>query len=183
MARPPRPLTEEELALWHHVTRNVTPQSGRVALSPPRRPSKVDITPDATPHERAPAPSVPLPSLKLGANDGLDRRTAQKFARGQMPVEARLDLHGMTLHDAHRAVVDFIRRSAESRRRCVLIITGKGGKGFSNTPGRIRSEAVHWLSQPSLRPHILAIREAGPREGGTGALRILLKRQRHDSAV
>ena len=96
-----------------------------------------------------------------------------------MPIEGRLDLHGRTLKEAQAAVSSFIRAASGAGLRFVIIITGKGGPDRdSGGRGRIRSEAIHWLDHPSLRPMILAIRHAGPRHGGAGALYVLLRRNR-----
>ncbi|MEC7573815.1 MAG: hypothetical protein VX973_02840, partial [Pseudomonadota bacterium] len=51
----------------------------------------------------APPPPPPKPkqsALQHGDITGLDRRSGQRFKRGQLPVEARLDLHGMTQTEA-----------------------------------------------------------------------------------
>src|SRR5215469_3773414 len=58
---------------------------------------------------------------------GIDRRTAQRLKRGQMPIEARLDLHGMTQAEAHDALARFIVRSHGAGLRLVIVITGKSG--------------------------------------------------------
>ena len=183
MSRARREPTEDELTLWRYVTRDVTPQQPHPILRTARHPSP---EPDAPPPVRAPeqAPAAPASRpqsrptpLALGATAGIDRRTAQRFGRGQIPIEARLDLHGKTVRDAHDAVDRFLRRAAHGGLRCVLIVTGKGG-GTSETKGRIRGEAMHWLDHPALRPLILAVREARSRDGGAGALYVLLKRQR-----
>jgi DNA-nicking Smr family endonuclease len=181
--RRPRDLTEEELALWQYVTRNVTPAFGRRSSAarhpqpeaPPPPPPEAAAGPPPPPRR-----SLPQQPLQLGASDGIDRRTAQKFARGALAITNRLDLHGLSLRDAQAAVSGFVKRSHAAGDRCVIIVTGKdrtahpGGEGR----GRIRREALHWLEHPSLRPLILAVREAQPMHGGSGALYVLLRRQR-----
>ena len=176
-----RDLTEEELALWRFVTRRVTPHHGHgvtPAAPTPRHPQPDE--PPAVPREQAPPPRRVAPApLALGANAGIDRRTAQRFAKGQMAIEGRLDLHGRTLKEAQAAVSGFVRAAANDGQRFVIIITGKGGADREpGGRGRIRAEAIHWLDHPSLRPLILAVREAGPRHGGAGALYVLLRRHR-----
>jgi DNA-nicking Smr family endonuclease len=176
MRRPRRDLSDDELALWRYVTRNVTPQAGRGVVSAARHPApEPDVEIPAAPPRVRTAPVVSAPPLVAGTTAGIDRRTAQRFTRGQMAIDARLDLHGMTLREAHAAVGRFLRLSATAGYRCVLVITGKGG---GEAPGRIRGEIGHWLSQTALRPLILAVHQARTRHGGAGALYILLKRQR-----
>ena len=106
---------------------------------------------------------------------GLDRRSAQRLRRGQMPIEARLDLHGMTQEEAHRALDRFIVAMREDARRAVLIITGKGTREGG---GVLRQAVPRWLDEARCRPHVLAIEEARPRHGGAGALYVLLRRKR-----
>ena len=108
-----RDLSEEELALWRYVTRRVTPQFGRnvpPAASIPRHP---EVEEGAAPTSSTAPPRRQLPPpLALGASAGIDRRTAQRFAKGSMPIEGRLDLHGRTLKEAQAAVSSFIRAAS-----------------------------------------------------------------------
>jgi len=193
MSRKARELSADEMALWEYVTRNVKRPFGRLRAPPPASASPVKHT-ISTPPPAPPPPLTPSPpplalppqprALVLGAKDGIDRRTAQRFARGEMNIDARLDLHGLNLAQAESAVTSFIHRAAAADYRCVLVVTGKGRRSHdtpsdSEAPrGRIRAEAPHWLNRPSLRPLILAVREAHYRHGGGGALYVLLKRRR-----
>jgi len=83
----------------------------------------------------------------------------------------------MTQAQAHRALDAFIGASASARRRCVLVITGKGGGG-DGTKGVLREQVPRWLNQATLRPLILAFSHARPKDGGEGALYVLMKRKR-----
>ena len=111
-----------------------------------------------------------LPPLDRFA--GVDRATAERLKRGRYQVEARLDLHGMTQAEAHRALAGFVGRSRAAGRRCVLVITGHGRM----TGGVLKSAVPRWLAEPGLRPDVLAITPAQPRAGGDGALYVLLRR-------
>ena len=96
--------------------------------------------------------------------------------RGRMQVEARLDLHGLTQAEAHRALDTFVAASYEIGRRCVLIITGKGqGK---QEGGVLRGKVPQWLNQAPNRGRVLAFDYAQQRDGGTGALYVMLRRKR-----
>jgi DNA-nicking Smr family endonuclease len=120
-----------------------------------------------------PAPGL-LPSLTLDRFAGIDRANAERLKRGKHPVEARLDLHGMTQDEAHRALAGFIRGALADGMRCVLVITGRGKIGG----GVLRAAVPRWLDEPELRPHLLAIATAQPRDGGAGALYVMLRRTR-----
>jgi DNA-nicking Smr family endonuclease len=179
MARSRRELSSEDLKVWRYVTRSVTP-----LRELPRHPSTEEPADEPPPRRQAPPQPVetkapPLrrtpPALKVGTTADIDRRTAQRFTRGEMQVDGRIDLHGLTLDQAHGALTAFIRGAAARGARCVMVVTGKG-KGESI--GRIRAEAPHWLNQAALRPLILAVSQARVQHGGTGALYVLLKRKR-----
>jgi DNA-nicking Smr family endonuclease len=99
-----------------------------------------------------------------------------KLRRGQLPIEARIDLHGMTQIEAHRALGAFLSNQQAAGRRCVLVITGKGsGNGSS---GVLRSQVPRWLNERGNRELMLAFDYARPQDGGEGALYVLLKRNR-----
>lgn len=115
-----------------------------------------------------------LPRLEHGASPGVDRRTADRFRKGRMGVERRIDLHGMTQDQAHSALTRFIETSSFEGLRCVLVITGKGMRG----EGVLRRMVPRWLNDTRLRQRILSFSHAQIPDGGDGALYVLLKRQR-----
>ena len=181
-----RRIRDEEAALWQRIARDVTPlPRGAVALEetavpeeeapPPPAPKKIKKPRRAAP-AASPAPPRPpaLPELDPVVPAGLDRRTARRLKRGQLPVVARLDLHGRTQDQAHDALQDFIQESRMARRRCVLVITGKGSVA-SGRGGVLRQMVPRWLNEPALRRHIIAITNAPESNGGAGALYVLLK--------
>lgn len=95
-----------------------------------------------------------------------------------MPIDGRLDLHGHTKESAHRALDSFIKGAFSAGRRCVIIITGKGLRVNSGEVGVLRQSVPQWLNSPELRPMVLAFSHATPKDGGEGALYVLLKRKR-----
>ena len=92
-----------------------------------------------------------------------------KLRKGQWPVQAYLDLHGMQRDQARSALADFLRRSKLARLRSVCIIHGKGinSRQPAVLPGKVRS----WLSQSEL---VQAFCPANAADGGDGALHVLL---------
>lgn len=112
---------------------------------------------------------------------GVDKRTMGRLKRGKLPVEGRLDLHGLSQGEAERALAAFLARSQERGHRCVLVITGKGGErrseDFERT-GVLRRMVPLWLNKPANRARILAFDEARAQHGGAGALYVLLRRAR-----
>ena len=101
---------------------------------------------------------------------GIDRANAERLKRGRHPIEGRLDLHGMIQDEAHRALASFVRSARADGKRCVLVITGRSGV--------LRAAVPRWLDEPEFRPHLLAIATAQPRDGGAGALYVMLRRAR-----
>jgi len=106
---------------------------------------------------------------------GIDRTNAERLKRGLHRIGARLDLHGMTQSEAHRALSAFVAESRGVGRRCVLIITGRGR--WQSGTGTLKNLVPRWLDEPALRPHVLAIAPAQPHHGGPGATYLLLRRR------
>ena len=182
--RHPKNLNPEDLKIWRHVTRSVSPLQGMTF----RHPVDDDAADDhGPPGPKAAAALIPEtisrvqqrpvtpPPLAMGSTADIDRRTAQRFTRGEMAVDGRIDLHGLTLDQAHAALSAFVRGAHARGARCLVVVTGKGKGG---SIGKIRTETPHWLNQTPLRSLILAVSEARHRDGGTGALYVLLKRAR-----
>ena len=124
-----------------------------------------------------PPPVAKLPDLAPGVAPGVDRRSAERLRRGERQIEARLDLHGMTQDEAHRALNAFLDRAEHAGWRCVLVITGKGRPGTS-AAGVLRAAVPRWLNEAPNRARLLAIAAAQPKDGGAGAMYLLLRRKR-----
>jgi DNA-nicking Smr family endonuclease len=161
-----RKAKSDERALWHQAMRGVKQlrEEHRVAETVPD--SEIAIAPERPP---------PIPSPARGGGNGrgpaaIDRRTAQRLKRGQMPIEARLDLHGRTQTEAHEALARFIARSHAAGLRAVIVITGKSGVLHGAVP--------RWLEEGGNRARILTAARAHAQHGGAGALYLLLRRQR-----
>ena len=177
-----RRIRDEEAALWERVARDVTPLAQHPGLPDDDEPEEAPAPKPAVKARKSTASAKPaprrrpqsLPELDPVAPAGLDRRTTRRLKRGQLPVEARLDLHGKTQDEAHEALRCFIRESRMARRRCVQVITGKGSVA-SGEGGVLRRMAPRWLNEPTLRHHIIAITNAPESGGGAGALYVLLK--------
>jgi len=159
--------------LWREAMRSVTPLRGRAAPIS----SASGSTAPATVKEGHGGRPVRSPALDHFS--GVDRANAERLKRGLHPIEARLDLHGKTQAEAHHALAAFIHSSSEAGRRCVLVITGRG-LGPAG-PGVLKSIVPRWLEEVGVRRKILAIAPAQPRDGGAGALYLLLRRRRAEA--
>lgn len=132
-----------------------------------------------TPLEVSPGLAAP-PASAARQNPGIDRRTEERFRKGQMTIDGRIDLHGLTLKEAHALVRGYIQMQHQAGKRCLLVITGKGsGPSLSDAPsGQIRQSLPHWLDAPDLRALILSVAPARRGHGGDGAFYVLLRRSR-----
>jgi DNA-nicking Smr family endonuclease len=176
-----RVLTPDEARVWRAVVRDAVPLPGRAppaaadeeVSAPPPPPAAP--RPDIVVAPQRPPPPRPVPELGHGAAPGLDRRSALRMKRGEMAIDASLDLHGMTQDAAHAALSAAVGRSFDAGRRCLLVITGKGGREGT---GILRAMVPRWLNQTPLRERIIGFSYAQPRHGGEGALYVLVKRRR-----
>jgi DNA-nicking Smr family endonuclease len=108
------------------------------------------------------------------ARPGLQHGVLRKLKRGHYRVSAELDLHGFNAEAAREAVQAFLLESRRTDRRCVKIIHGKG-RGSRNRGPVLKPLVHHWLRRWDAT---LAYCSARPVDGGSGAIYVLLKRER-----
>lgn len=200
MPRRPRHLSAEERRLWNEVARRADPLAGK-RREPPRPPSAAP--PPARSRDTQDSPQ-PLPPFEIGARVDhsrdhdlmaglsqqldartvrMDRKTHGRLRRGKLRPEARLDLHGMTLEEAHPALTGFILSQQARGRRLVLVITGKGRHRDAGGPiptrlGVLRHQVPQWLRMPPLGAAVLDVTQAHVSHGGEGAYYVYLRRSR-----
>ena len=163
-------------ALWNAVTKTVKPLKGvKVRTAKSRaEPATQDVPPAA---QQKPAKPPATPAVKPKAPKPpplatLDRRTRSRVARGRVEIDAKLDLHGLTLERARPRLASFLASAQARDAGLVLVITGKGGTGA------LRREVPFWLSAADLRPLVIGFEEAAPSHGGAGALYVRIRRPR-----
>jgi len=177
----------DDTSLWKAVTRDVKPIKRKPAAKSRPEPAKAASQPTpkktgamapARPVAVKPAiqPTRPPRELTHGRASDIDKRSLERLRRGQMPIEAEIDLHGHTLEAAHRVLNAFIAGHAAAGRRCVRVITGKGS--FREGGGVLKTAVPRWLNEPPLQDSILAFSHARRDDGGEGALYVLLRRKR-----
>ena len=182
-----RKSTPEERALWAKAMVDAKPlkRRGKKAETPtpeaahpaetPKKPKKVGRLPPPPPPAPPPAQQAKVPiEVAPRLAPGIDKRTAERFRKGQREIEGRLDLHGMTQDAAWRRLVSTIERAHRDGKRALLVITGKGSAGG----GVLRTRVPRWLTEAPLKPLVLAHAPAQPKDGGSGALYVLLRRKR-----
>lgn len=93
----------------------------------------------------------------------------RSLRRGALPVDAQLDLHGLSIDEARAKSLAFLAETRARGERCVLLIHGRG-------EGVLRGEIAAWLSQGRAREHVAAFCTAHRDDGGAGALYVALRR-------
>lgn len=191
--RGPRGLSDEDLDLWRQVAKTATPM----------RPDRPDTAPKRHDTKKPARPRVDIPAFRPGQTAALppisvdvaadisarmahapvrmDKKTFTKMRKGRMDPEGRIDLHGMTLSQAHPALIRFVIASHAQGKRLILVITGKGRDAVEDGPiplrrGVLRHQVPHWLTEPPLGGMVLQVTPASRKHGGDGAYYVYLRR-------
>jgi DNA-nicking Smr family endonuclease len=186
MSRRKRPLTAEDKDLWGRIRKTVTPLKGKSLVDEELETWMEHVTDaEPAPAQAAPAPVFPaapakpfLPayvppvSQKSPGAQALDDITMKKLRKGRLEIDARIDLHGMSEHAAHDALLRFIKQVRRDDARIVLIITGKGKGG----EGVLRRAVPLWFGEAVFKPLVGGWRKAHAAHGGEGALYVRLRR-------
>lgn len=113
---------------------------------------------------------------------GFSRKLMQRFKKGRFSVQDYLDLHGLTKQEAEVKVRRFLLQSYQLGKRCVLIVHGRGLNSENHIPV-LKERLPVWLMRGSVRKILLAFATARPYDGGSGAIYVLLKRQKAKTAL
>lgn len=181
---------EDELS-FHRMMSGVVPldqnKKGRVPVTT-EKPARVRVSPaDLKAKAEAEAAEVLDHLHRLVDDDGVrfevtdDGRRVEgrrvdvppsllrSVRHGALPIDARLDLHGMRPDEARDHVLAFLKEKRQRGERCVLVIHGKG-------EGVLRGEIAAWLSQGRAKEHVAAFSTAREEDGGEGAVYVALRR-------
>jgi DNA-nicking Smr family endonuclease len=182
-----RDLGVEDRILWEAVARTVTPLDVRKADTAARsaagNPLPPAASPIATAGNEAPAsngaPLKPPPKhaahhVARHAPDDIEPALLKRIAKGRLPVEARIDLHGMTQDEAHFLLHGFLAEAVARGLRTVLVITGKGRSLRSE--GALKRAVPMWLAQPGFVKMVSGHSDAAAGHGGDGAIYVRLRR-------
>lgn len=171
---PGKRLSEEDRVLWNLVARSTMPLKGKRAVEIPEVPSvSMEEAMGAAAASPAPAAS-PAARPKHSVTHAFDKPTHDKLAKGRLPIEGRVDLHGMTQEQAYSLLLSFLHRAHAGGVRYVLVITGKGSS--SGGDGVLRRAVPAWLSTAPFRPLVSSHDHAARNHGGAGALYVRLHR-------
>lgn len=198
--RRPRGLSAEDAEVWAEVARTVRPirrrkpatlPTGPVAESPKTAQpapnptaglnNPTDIPPALllapTSSAAAPRITVQRAAPTLGP---ADRSGERRVRRGQVEIDAALDLHGFTQDQAFAALTHFLFAAHARGAAAVLVVTGKGGRARDGeaAPGVLKRRLPDWLASPGLRPVVSGMAPAHRKHGGAGASYVFLRRVR-----
>jgi len=178
---------EADVAAFRQAVQSATPI--KAAARAEHRPAPAPLT-HAVASRRAAALGETAPRADAGVSDGgvahllsengtayvradVAPDTARNLRRGQWRAGAELDLHGLRVEQARHAVLSFLDECLEHGIRCVRIVHGKG-YGSQGLEPVLKDKTRTWLVQ---KAEVLAFSEAPEREGGAGALLVLLRQQ------
>lgn len=175
-------LTPEDRDLFRLAIGKVRPvDSDRLLLNPDNKPK---------PYPKPPAINVEADLIdsdttdveKVGLEDslgfiapGLQNTVLKKLRRGFFGLDAQIDLHGLSSNEAKRQLLLFLHDCVETGCRCVHIVHGKGYRSADNHPV-LKNNLNLWLRQ---HQDVQAFCSAPPKDGGTGAVFVLLRLARH----
>ena len=192
---PRRKLKSDEVELWQQIAKSATPlklsKNVNTVAKPQSKVAEVKndqfqlnrfeigekATQKSVQNDLKPSISTVLDSAPVQ----MDYKSFKKMKRGKSTPEATFDLHGMTVAQAHSALIHFLMTSYTRNMRLVLVITGKGKFQKDTGPiprqvGILRHQVPQWLRMPPLRDKVLQVTEAHGKHGGSGAYYVYLRK-------
>ena len=127
------------------------------------------------------------PSTNISKFEIETNKTNKKLKKGKIPIDKKIDFHGLSLLDAENIFTNTINSCYKNNLRCILFITGKGVlKKTTNDLdepklyyGKIRSNFLLWTKKKELSKFILNVEQASIKYGADGAFFIYLRKQKH----
>ena len=168
-------LKPEDIEIWRKATQDVVnlDHSNHIAPKTSRlsKHQKINIATGKIDLEI----SQPNMSVHHPSSYQMDGSLRKKFEAGELEIDGKIDLHGLTLVEAHHQFTRFISQKIKTKCRFLLVVTGKGS---GNGKGVIRQNLPLWCEDIKIKNHILSIKQAKPKHGGDGASYIMLRRQK-----
>lgn len=170
---------EDDMALFHAAMRDVTPfpttdqviQSDSSVAPVPRKKTYQEqaVTQDNLSDHIA--IEIEVGDAWSYVRPGISHQTLRRLRRGYWEIRGNLDLHGLTRDEARRELSSFLDMCIQKKYRCVRVIHGKG-LGSKNREPVLKTRVGNWLMQYA---DVLAFCQARPKDGGSGAILVLLK--------
>jgi len=110
----------------------------------------------------------------------------KKLRKGKIPIDKKIDFHGMTLFEAESLFSETIIKCYTNNYRCLLFVTGKGVLKKNNEDsdqvklyyGKIRRGFFSWVKKNELQQYILAVEQANMEHGADGAFFVYLRKKK-----
>ena len=169
--KPRRPVVSpEDQALFLEAVDGTTPLDERDRIPvprPPPAPVRIAELPPVV------ALTVEGDGRRYGARaPGVSKAQLSELRTGRVRAEETLDLHGLTVEVGRQQLRDFVVAAHRNRRRCVLVVHGKGTHSDHGAPLR---EAVLVELLGPLSGLLHAMSSAAPSDGGEGATYVMLR--------
>ncbi len=185
--------TKDDVSLWKRVADSTTPLSTKRGQSLREEmrelmhqaligtPNQPTVSPQPkTPAYRVPTSQYHSPqNLQKLKTHPIEDNIAKKLAKGRLPIDIRIDLHGMTQDRARLALLDFLQMAQRADYRIVLVITGKGNEG----KGVLRQNVPNWLHLKEFSALINGFRDSHISHGGEGALYVRIRKLQRGSKL
>ena len=119
--------------------------------------------------------------IKVAEGKGqLEKNTLRRILKGKIKISNSIDLHGCTIEQSKKLILQFISQNYEAQNRLLLIISGKGKRlsvsdGWKGV-GKIKSNVPLWLNSQALSKKVLWFDTAPPNKGGEGAFLVYLRK-------
>ncbi len=178
---------DEESALFLEAIGEVAPvRSVKARVGPPEPPTAAQLR---APNEEAESLArlaelvsgqgefdiVDSDSFIEGAVQGFDQGVMRKLRAGEFSTQATLDLHGFNREQARGELEGFIQKARIAGHRCVLVVTGRGLNSVDQVPV-LKAGVQQWLTRGRAAKQVLGFCTAKPKDGGAGAVYVLLRR-------
>ena len=173
---------QDDAALFRRAMEGVTPLKRKPGIRRKPAPRKKPV------HRHAPAAGEAQPRFSGHPDDqacpdrlyferagGARKSVLKRLRAGKLPVESKLDLHGLNVEQARQQLIEFLDECRRFDYRHVLVVHGKGFRSESSPV--IKPMVNRWLREAS---EVLAFCSARPNDGGTGAIYVLLRKTRDE---
>ncbi len=168
-------LTENNTFLT--AVKDVIPLSGksRITYCRPTKWTRTDITSLTTNKKPIKFNIVKKEEQLEGHIEGFDKKLFAQLQSGLFRPKTTLDLHGFNIQQAFYTVVKFLHTAYITGQQPALIISGRGKNSPQGIPV-LKEKLYEWVTQEPLKRVILAFCTAHARDGGAGAIYILLRK-------
>ncbi|MDO9104806.1 MAG: Smr/MutS family protein [Methylovulum sp.] len=169
--------TSEESDLFRETIGKVrSVKNDKVPVTPQGKPKPYPKRPALNVHEHLTGvadtdiASVGREDTLSFVSSDMQKNVLTKLRQGYFGLDAEIDLHGLSSNDAKQQLLKFLQCCTKEGCRCVHIVHGKGYRSPDHYP-ILKNNLNLWLRQ---HPDVQAFCSAAPKDGGTGAVYVLL---------